>query len=68
MAAGLIARDMQVAKLQKINTDWWQENVKWSYQDQISLPYVLWKNNYGYDKMNLCLWQNDLFDLLNHNR
>jgi hypothetical protein len=30
-----------------INTlfdDWWQHNLKYSYQDQISYPYVLWKH------------------------
>lgn len=26
---------------------WWLENIKYSYQDQISLPYVLWKNYYN---------------------
>ena len=25
--------------------DWWEENLMYSYQDQLSLPYVLWKNN-----------------------
>ena len=25
--------------------DWWHENVTWSFQDQLSLPYVLWKHN-----------------------
>lgn len=29
----------------KIMNDWWEENVTYSYQDQLSLPYVLWKNN-----------------------
>ena len=27
----------------EINEDWWTEINKWSFQDQISLPYVLWK-------------------------
>lgn len=34
------------AKTNKIMEDWWMENIKYSYQDQISLPYVLWKNNF----------------------
>ena len=32
---------------QKINNVfdlWWVQNIKWSYQDQISYPYVLWKS------------------------
>ena len=24
---------------------WWENNLKYSYQDQISYPYVLWKTN-----------------------
>ena len=31
----------------KIMEQWWHENIKYSYQDQISLPYVLWKNYYN---------------------
>lgn len=30
-----------------IMEQWWHENIKYSYQDQISLPYVLWKNHYN---------------------
>lgn len=25
--------------------EWWLENIKWSFQDQLSLPYVLHRNN-----------------------
>lgn len=32
-------------QMNKIFDDWWVENVKNSFQDQISFPYVLWKNN-----------------------
>lgn len=66
MAAGIIVRDMRRKKLKTIDNKWWQENLRWSYQDQISLPFVLWKNRYGYDKINLNLWNNHLFDLISH--
>ena len=66
MAAGLILRDMRRRELHQINEDWWQENLRWTYQDQLSLPYVLWKNSYGYDPINLNLWGNHLFDLTAH--
>lgn len=66
MATGLIVRDMRKEKVRKINEDWWRENVRWTYQDQLSLPYVLWKNNYDYDKINLSLWKNHLFELIPH--
>lgn len=26
---------------------WWEHNVKYSYQDQISLPFILWKSGLG---------------------
>ena len=29
----------------KLFDDWWNENLQKSYQDQISWPYVLWKND-----------------------
>jgi hypothetical protein len=29
----------------KLLDDWWEENIKYSYQDQLSLPYLLWKHN-----------------------
>lgn len=66
MAGGLIAREMGNLHLRKINYDWWQENLRWSYQDQLSLPYVLWKNDYWYDEIHLNLWDNHLFDMTPH--
>ena len=32
-------------KINKLFNDWWVEILKFSYQDQISYPFVLWKNN-----------------------
>ena len=32
------------AKLDALMNDWWAEILAWSLQDQISLPYVLWKH------------------------
>jgi hypothetical protein len=29
----------------KLFNDWWKENINYSYQDQLSFPYVLWKHN-----------------------
>lgn len=43
-AGGVIARRHSVDRT-NFENDWWTENVEWSYQDQLSLPYVLWKNN-----------------------
>lgn len=34
-------------EVDRIMESWWVENMKYSYQDQISLPYVLWKNKFS---------------------
>ena len=62
----------------KLLNDWWEENIHYSYQDQISLPYVLWKNNKtpfllndnNFIKKNMkgSIWNNKLFGIIrNHN-
>ncbi len=33
------------SEINNLFNDWWIENLKYSFQDQISYPYVLWKNN-----------------------
>jgi hypothetical protein len=66
MAAGIIVRDMNNKKVTTINKAWWRENLRWTFQDQLSLPYVLWKHNYGYDPIHLNLWDNHLFELVPH--
>lgn len=43
-AGGVIAR-RHGPKDVKFENDWWEEIQKWSYQDQLSLPYVLWKHS-----------------------
>lgn len=40
----LVRRD--TPEIRKLMADWWHENIKWTFHDQISLPYVLWLNNY----------------------
>ena len=67
MACGVIVRDMSNPKIKSIEKQWWQENIKWSYQDQLSLPYLLWKNNQSYDQIDLNLWDNHLFRIHPHN-
>jgi len=46
---GLIENTMSVRKnnesINKLYDDWWLHNLKYSFQDQISYPYVMWKNN-----------------------
>lgn len=49
---GLIHCNMLIRKhnepqIMKLMEDWWKEFLLWSKRDQISLPFVLWKNGYG---------------------
>lgn len=34
------------SRTNKVMEEWFMENIKYSYQDQVSLPYVLWKNKF----------------------
>ena len=29
--------------------EWWDEYIKFSKRDQLSLPYVMWKNGYSFN-------------------
>jgi O-antigen biosynthesis protein len=44
-ACGVIVRREPVSELlQAAALSWWSENVRWTYQDQLSLPYVIAKH------------------------
>lgn len=43
---GIIARDMDNNRVRELGQMWYIHNLIFSYQDQISLPYCLWKMNY----------------------
>jgi hypothetical protein len=66
MACTVIARTSRDGRLARINRAWWHENRRWSYQDQLSLPVVLWRLGLGYDPVHRNLWQNDWFDWVPH--
>ncbi len=66
MAGGLIARSPDHPELSRINRAWWAEHLAWSYQDQLSLPVVLWRLGLGYDPVRLDLWGNAWFNRLEH--
>jgi hypothetical protein len=42
-AAGIVARRNDDSTISHLNEAWMEENEKWTYHDQLSLPYVLWK-------------------------
>lgn len=66
MACGLIARRPGDSRLAGIAEAWWQENVRWTYQDQLSLPVVLWRLGAGVDVVQRNLWDNDWFTYVHH--
>lgn len=51
--SGLVASGVMVRKNNKknnkINEQWWEEVKKWSRRDQLSFPYVAWKNDFKYE-------------------
>lgn len=40
---GVLIRDLRDPFIAKFGRAWMQENVEWTYQDQISFPYLLWR-------------------------
>jgi hypothetical protein len=43
---GVMARDMNSDDVRNVSELWLGQNLEWSYQDQVSLPYVFWKSGY----------------------
>lgn len=46
---GVSARNMQLESVKKLGELWHEQNLKWSYQDQVSFPYCLWKTGFTPD-------------------
>jgi O-antigen biosynthesis protein len=40
---GVLARKMDAPGVKELGELWLEQNLTWSYQDQVSLPYCLWK-------------------------
>lgn len=68
LACGVIVRDMRREEVRRVDEAWWGANLPWSTNDQVSLPYVLWKNNYGCDVIRHYLWNNHLVRWEPHHR
>jgi hypothetical protein len=65
-ACGIIGRDMRRQEVAVIGEQWLAENLRWTYQDQLSFPYVLWKNGYWYDQMPFHYLDRSVFFLVDH--
>ena len=57
----LIARDMHNTQWQKLCEAWWQENLRWTLRDAVSLPYVLWRGNGKLDVIAGDIYQSPFF-------
>jgi hypothetical protein len=67
MAGTVFARKLD-PEIDILFDEWWRENLHWSLQDQISLPYVLWKHHRWFDVVDISLSANPLFRWTPHDR
>ena len=65
-ACGILVRDNASEKIRQLNDDWMHENTRWTYQDQLSLPFLLWKHGIEPGVIPYDLWDNPLFTLAGH--
>lgn len=65
-ACGIIARDSSNETVMKIGEEWFQENLSWTYQDQLSFPFVLWRRKHDFDRMSFNFSDRSMFGLTNH--
>lgn len=54
------ARNLDVMALGEL---WWREILKWGIKDQVSLPYVLYKNNRSVNICDSQLFNNEMFTI-----
>jgi hypothetical protein len=70
-ACGNLFRDNASGFVKGLNTLWWQENLKWSYQDQLSFPYSLWRARRKFDSDITTIYENqysgEYFNITRHN-
>lgn len=65
-ACGVLARDNGKRRIRELNHAWMHENVRWTYQDQLSLPFLLWKHRICPGVLPYNLWTNHLFVVHSH--
>lgn len=71
LEAPIIVREHHNPLCRKLMNDWWHEFLQYSRRDQISFPYVLWKNNIKTSEIALLgndIYSNYAFKRLNHNK
>jgi hypothetical protein len=64
----IIWRDHKDPEIIDIDTEWWNEIKQYSLRDQISLPYVFWKNKFRPKLFDGTVYENEYFEVRKHNR
>jgi hypothetical protein len=60
-AGGVIVRDLSRREIRRLGRWWMRETLRWTHQDQLSLPYVLWRLDIAPAALPFHLWDNDVF-------
>lgn len=66
LSAGYIVRNHNEPKIVKAMEEWYEEVRKYSQRDQISLPYILYKNNLMFDICNEVIFENEWLQYYAH--
>lgn len=66
-ACGIIGRrEPSGQAMKRFNTAWWDENVEWTFQDQLSVGVALSRSGMSVRPIPGNLWANDYFDWVQH--
>ena len=66
----VIARDHGNEMCKKLMNDWWSEFIRHCRRDQLSFPYVLWKNGVKFEDvatLGASVWDSDILFVMSHN-
>lgn len=63
---GCLIRWHSDTNMQNVMKKWWEEINKYSYRDQVSLPYVCWKDNFKIDISDLDIVRNCYLKEIGH--
>ena len=56
---GALFRQHNAPDVIKVMEDWWDENIKYSNQDQLSFAYVCWRNDFHPSVSRIFYWENE---------
>lgn len=71
---GILIREHNNPVCKKLMQEWWEQLEMFSKRDQISLPYILWKNGYTISDVGVvvdefCFWEGDYWKFgMEHNQ